>query len=84
MHANEIKRLIEGGLPGAQVEVQGDDERHFEARVVAREFTGKSMVQQHQMVYRILGDKMNTAIHALSLKTLSPDQVGATGSGKPA
>lgn len=81
MQANEIKRLIESGLPGAQVDVRGDDGRHFEALVVAREFSGKNVVQQHQMVYRILGDKMGVAIHALSLKTLSPEQVGATGNG---
>lgn len=81
MQASEIKSLIESGLPGAQVTVRGDDGQHFEALVVAREFSGKNMIQQHQMVYRILGDKMGTAIHALALRTLSPEQAGPAGNG---
>lgn len=73
MQPEDIKRLIERGLPGAQVEVAGDG-RHFEALIVAKEFAGKSMLQQHQMVYAALGDKMRAEIHALSLRTLTPEQ----------
>jgi len=73
--AVDIQRLIESGLPGAHVRVSGDDGQHFEAVVVAAEFSGKSLVQQHQMVYRALGEHMRDAvIHALSLKTLTPEQ----------
>ncbi len=75
MRPEDIKHLIERGLPGAEVEVAGDDGHHFEALVVAKEFAGKSMLQQHQMVYATLGDKMRSEIHALSLRTLTPDQV---------
>lgn len=71
----DIKRLIESGLPGSRVRVTGDGQ-HFEAVVVSNDFAGKSMVVQHQMVYRSLGDKMRAEIHALSIRTLTPDQAG--------
>jgi acid stress-induced BolA-like protein IbaG/YrbA len=75
--AEEIQRLIEAGIPGAQVRVVGDDGRHFEALVVSKDFVGKSLVQQHQMVYRALGEHMREAIHALALRTLTPEQQAA-------
>jgi acid stress-induced BolA-like protein IbaG/YrbA len=76
--AEEIQRLIEAGLPGAEVRVLGDDGQHFEAMVISTEFAGKSLVQQHQLVYRALGANMrDTVIHALSLRTLTPEQVAA-------
>jgi acid stress-induced BolA-like protein IbaG/YrbA len=53
--------------------VDGDG-THFSAVVVSEEFQGKSMVQQHQLVYKTLGDKVGADIHALSLKTLTPDE----------
>ncbi|MEW6330969.1 MAG: BolA/IbaG family iron-sulfur metabolism protein [Pseudomonadota bacterium] len=68
---DDIKQMIERGLPGARVSVTGDG-HHFEAEVVAREFAGKSTLQQHQIVYRTLGGKMGNEIHALSLRTLAP------------
>ena len=81
MQSAEIRRLIEGGLPGATVQVTGEDGVHFEALVVAGAFEGKNMVQQHQMVYRILGSRMGSEIHALSLKTMTPREFNATGRG---
>ena len=77
---NDIKQWIERGLPGARATVTGDG-HHFEAGIVSRDFAGKSMIQQHQMVYRALGDKMRAEIHALSMRTLTPDEYAAqTGS----
>ena len=73
MQPEDIKQMIETGLPGARVSVTGDG-HHFEAEVVAREFTGKGMLQRHQLVYRTLGGKMGNEIHALSLRTLSPEE----------
>ena len=73
MHAPEIEQMIQTGLPGAEVEVKGDDGVHFEAVVVAEAFRGKSMLEQHRMVYATLGDNVeNAAIHALALKTRVP------------
>jgi acid stress-induced BolA-like protein IbaG/YrbA len=70
---DEIQRLIEQGLPGAQVQVDGDG-HHFEAVIVSAAFAGKSKLQRHQMVYATLGKKMGNEIHALSLKTLAPGE----------
>ena len=69
----EIQRLLEEGLPGAQIHVTGDG-HHFEAVVVSAAFTGKNLVQRHQMVYSALGGRMGNEIHALSLKTLTPNE----------
>jgi acid stress-induced BolA-like protein IbaG/YrbA len=67
----DIKGWIEQGLAGAKVTVAGDG-HHFEAEIVCQAFDGKTMIQQHQMVYRVLGDRMKEEIHALSMKTLIP------------
>lgn len=67
--ADNIRQLIEAGLPGAVAEVMGDDGQHFEARVQCADFAGKSVVAQHQMVYATLGGRMGNEIHALALKT---------------
>lgn len=74
MNEAEIKQMIERGLAGSQVTVTGDG-RHFEAVVVSEAFDGKPMLAQHRMVYAILGDSFQRdAIHALSLKTYTPEQ----------
>ena len=70
---DEIQNWIQAGLPDATVRVDGDG-RHFEAVIVAADFAGKSLIQRHQMVYRVLGDKMQAEIHALSMKTLTPEE----------
>ena len=73
MNEHQIKSMIEAGLPGSQVTVTGDG-RHFEAVVVSTRFAGKSMLDQHRMVYAVLGDSFQSeAIHALSVKTYTPE-----------
>ena len=67
---NDIKQWIEQNLQNSKVEIEGDGQ-HFNAVVICPEFAGKSMVQQHQMVYQALGDKMKSEIHALSMRTMS-------------
>jgi len=69
----DIKQMIERGMPDARVSVSGDG-HHFEAEIVSAEFTGKGLVQRHQIVYRTLGNKMGNEIHALSLRTLTPEE----------
>lgn len=66
---SKLQKMIETALPGAQVTVQGEDGQHFEVRVIYPGFAGKSLIEQHRMVYAALGDKMQQAIHALALKT---------------
>jgi acid stress-induced BolA-like protein IbaG/YrbA len=77
MTPDTIQRLIEQGLPGARAEVHGDDGVHFEATVVCAAFAGKLPLARHRMVYATLGERMGGEIHALSLKTLTPDEASA-------
>jgi acid stress-induced BolA-like protein IbaG/YrbA len=81
MQIEAIKRLIEQGLPGAEVRVTGDGS-HFEALVISDAFHGKSRVQQHQLVYGTLGGRMESGeIHALALRTFTPDDWAAQHGG---
>ncbi len=73
MDPEELKQIIAGGLPHTHLEVDGDG-RHFEAVIVSEAFRGLGKVQQHQMVYRVLGDRMREEVHALSLKTFTPEE----------
>ncbi|MXZ80118.1 MAG: BolA/IbaG family iron-sulfur metabolism protein [Gammaproteobacteria bacterium] len=70
----DIEKWIASGLRDSEVAVTGDG-RHFEARIVYAGFAGKSLVQRHQMVYQVLGDKMREDIHALSMKTFTRDEL---------
>jgi len=73
MQPEQIKSWIENGIECDFVEVKGDG-HHFEAVVVSSAFRGKPKVQQHQLVYRVLGDRMREEIHALSMRTLTPEE----------
>ena len=77
VNAETIQSLIEQGLPGARADVRGDDGVHFEATVVAEAFRGKLPLARHRLVYATLGDRMGGEIHALALKTLTPDEAAA-------
>ncbi len=68
-----IKQNIDQGMVTTHLSVVGDGQ-HFEAVVVSEEFAGKSRVQRHQRVYQTLGDRMRAEIHALSMKTLTPEE----------
>jgi stress-induced morphogen len=58
------------------VSVQSDDNTHFAARIVAREFIGKRPLARHQLVYKALGERMGREIHALSIEALTPEESG--------
>ena len=73
MTANELRNTIMNGLPCDHVEVLGDDGQHFEAVIVSPQFNGKNKVQQHQLVYMALGGRMRAEIHALSMRTFTPE-----------
>jgi acid stress-induced BolA-like protein IbaG/YrbA len=77
MNANEVRRLIEAGLPGAQVQVMSDDDTHFKSVIVAPQFAGKRMIQRHQLVYAALGALMGREIHALSIQAYAPGETPA-------
>ena len=73
MTSDEVRSTIMNGLPCDHVEVLGDDGQHFEAVIVSPQFTGKNRVQQHQLVYLTLGERMRAEIHALSMRTFTPE-----------
>lgn len=71
MQAAEIEKLLHDAFPDAEVvvtDLAGDGD-HFGARVVSPAFTGKSRIQQHQLVYAALKGNMGGALHALALET---------------
>ena len=73
MTPDEISAAIKAGMQCEHVEVGGDG-RHFEAVIVSAQFRGLSKVRQHQLVYGVLGERMREDIHALSMKTLTPEE----------
>ena len=75
---DSVKAGIEAGLACEHVEVAGDGQ-HFQALVVCAGFAGRSRVQRHQMVYGALGERMREEIHALSMRTLTPEEWRASG-----
>ncbi|HEY0767529.1 MAG TPA: BolA/IbaG family iron-sulfur metabolism protein [Steroidobacteraceae bacterium] len=78
MTPEEVARLIRAGLPGAQVRVQSDDNTHFAAHIVARQFAQLKSLARHQLVYRTLGELMGREIHALSIEALTPEESAQT------
>ena len=73
LSAQQLETYITQNLACDYIKVLGDDGTHFEAVIVSPDFAGKSMVQQHQRVYAALGDRMKAEIHALSMRTLTPE-----------
>ena len=68
-----IHGYLAAGLECTHLEVDRDG-RHFTALIVSPAFAGKRLIARHQIVYAALGDRMREEIHALSMKTLTPDE----------
>jgi acid stress-induced BolA-like protein IbaG/YrbA len=79
MDPNEIAALIEQHLPGAHAEVSTDGQGHYEATVISAAFAGKRSLQRHQLVYATLGERVGREIHALAVKTFTPEEWRARG-----
>jgi len=74
MSAKEIEELLLKSFPDAKIiidDLRGDGD-HYAAQIIAKEFIGKSRVQQHQMDYKAMGGKMGKELHALALNTSAP------------
>ena len=69
----EIEQALQAAFQDGKVIVEGDDGVHFHATVISNAFIGKTRIQQHQMVYRVLGEKVGNEIHALGLTTKIPE-----------
>ena len=77
MQSEQIKKTIAVGLACEVLSVEGDGE-HFEAIIVSSEFVGKSRIQRQQLVNALLkADFDSGKLHALSMKTLTPDERSA-------
>ena len=76
MPIEDLRNMLETAFPGDQIQLtspMGDD-NHFQLVVVSPKFEGKTMVEQHQLVYGAVGDAMHEAVHALALRTFTPAQ----------
>ena len=76
MPIEELQALLENSFGGDQIELSSPmgDNNHFQLILVSEKFEGKSMVEQHQMVYQAMGDAMHEAVHAMAMKTYTPRQ----------
>ena len=76
MPIEELETMLQTAFPGGEIHLSSpqQDNNHFRLVLISDRFDGKTMVEQHQLVYEALGDSMREAIHALSLKTFTPDQ----------
>ena len=74
MTSNDIKQSIIEKLECEFVEILGEDGAHFEGTIVSSLFEGLNRVKQHQLVFNALGDKVKSDIHALSMKTYTPNE----------
>ena len=76
MEPESVKELIAKGIPDAKIEVidTTGTKDHFSAVVISSSFEGLSLIDQHKQVYKAVGEYMTTEIHALQLKTFSPEQ----------
>jgi len=75
IESEKIKVLIRESIPDADITIEdmkGDGD-HYAAVVSSKAFQGLSRVQQHQLVYKALGDRMGNELHALSIQTKTPE-----------
>ena len=78
MNLKEIENLIKAALPDATIDIQdlAGDGNHYSATIVSSQFSGKSKIEQHKMVYNSLKGKMGNELHALAIKT--KEKAGST------
>ena len=88
MNAADVEAAIEAAIEDAEATVTtprapdpDHEDQHFAAVVVSPAFAGKSLVQQHQLVYDALGDAMTTDVHAMEIKTYTPEEYEAAEDG---
>ena len=68
----EIKKLIKTAIPDAEITIEdlAGDDNHYSATIKSKTFSGKSMIEQHKIVYKAIGSKMGNELHALALNTM--------------
>ena len=85
MNAADVEAAIEAAIEDSEATVTtprapdpDHEDQHFAAVVVSPAFEGKSLVDQHRMVYDALGESMTADVHALEIKTYTPDEYERT------
>ena len=83
MPIEELQSMLDTAFPGDDIRLNSPmgDNNHFELLVVSDKFQGKTMIEQHQMVDHALGDVIREAVHALALKTYTPQQWAKASGG---
>ncbi|HLS52128.1 MAG TPA: BolA family protein [Burkholderiaceae bacterium] len=76
----QVRKYITDNLECEHIEVEGDGS-HFQALIVSSAFEGKRSIARHQLVYKAMGDRMKSEVHALSMRTLTPDEYKANPNG---
>jgi len=68
----EIRNLIKEAMPDAEITIRdlAGDSNHYSATIKSKNFTGKSKIEQHKLVYKALKGKMGNELHALALNTM--------------
>ncbi len=74
MHPKEVKKLLSTHINCEHIEVLGEDQRHYEALLVSKEFEGLMKIKRHRLIYQALGDHMISDIHALSINAYTPSE----------
>jgi stress-induced morphogen len=84
LEPSKVQELLAQAFPGADIELVDltGTKDHYQARIVSSAFAGKSLIEQHKLVYGALGDAMNGPIHALALKTYTPEAWAKQTGGK--
>lgn len=73
LHTDQVELIDDSHLHAGHAGAR-EGKGHFRVRVVSADFDGLRTLQRHQLVYRSLGDLMQTDIHALSITALTPDE----------
>ena len=83
LEPDEVQRLLRSRFSDADLELVDltGTQDHYQVRIVSSAFTGKSLIEQHQLVYGALGSAMSGAIHALALKTYTPEAWATVNGG---
>ena len=76
MTLEEIKKTIEAAVPNSTAYILDpmNDGQHLQAIVVSSTFKGMMLVKQHQMVMKPLKEAFHSAVHAMGLKTFTPEK----------
>ena len=70
----QIKETIEVAVPNATVHIHDPDGEHFQAFVISADFAGMPLIKQHKLVMNALKERFATDVHALGLKTFTPEK----------